>query len=167
MIIRSHTSLSALKDEIGHLSEGRGMANDDDEVTLPSIKSAPTIHDTPIKDEQPSKECTTKPEPKSAGRIRKNPNAPKRFKSSYILFFMAKQTEIKELLGKDANVSSISKKSAELWKHLNVEERAFWDEQAAADKARYNMEKLQFTGTWQIPWKRQKKDPSAPKRPMR
>lgn len=101
------------------------------------------------------------------GRIVKNPEAPKRFKSSYILFFMAKQAEIKEQLGKDADMSSISKKSSELWRKLPPEERAIWDEKAAADKARYNMEKLQYTGPWQVPWKRQKKDPSAPKRPMR
>ena len=47
--------------------------------------------------------------------MRKAPHAPKRFKSSYICFFMAKQGEIKEALGDDANVSSISKRSAEMW----------------------------------------------------
>ena len=63
--------------------------------------------------------------PRGAGRkrkgkrdpqaMRKAPHAPKRFKSSYICFFMAKQGEIKEALGEDANVSSISKRSAEMW----------------------------------------------------
>jgi HMG (high mobility group) box len=101
------------------------------------------------------------------GRIRKSPDAPKRFKSSYILFFMAKQADIKKDLGKGANVSAVSKKSAELWKNLSPEERAVWEEKAAVDKARYNIEKLQYTGPWQVPWKRRKKDPSAPKRPMR
>ena len=80
---------------------------------------------------------------------------------------MAKQAEIKQELGDRANVSNISKRSAELWKNLSKEERAVWDKQAAQDKARYNMEKEAYTGPWQIPWKRQKKDPSAPKRPMR
>ena len=37
--------------------------------------------------------------------LRKAPGAPKRFKSSYILFFMAKQKEIKEELGEGASVS--------------------------------------------------------------
>jgi HMG (high mobility group) box len=101
------------------------------------------------------------------GRIRKSPDAPKRFKSSYILFFMAKQADIKKDLGEGANVSAVSKKSAELWKNLSREERAVWEEKAAEDKARYNTEKVQYTGPWQVPWKRRKKDPSAPKRPMR
>lgn len=47
--------------------------------------------------------------------LRKAPQAPKRFKSSYICFFMAKQPEIKEELGKNATVTEISKRSAEMW----------------------------------------------------
>lgn len=47
--------------------------------------------------------------------LRKAPQAPKRFKSSYICFFMAKQPEIKEELGENASVAAISKRSAELW----------------------------------------------------
>jgi hypothetical protein len=39
--------------------------------------------------------------------LRKAPQAPKRFKSSYIMFFMAKQTEIKSELGPGAAVSLI------------------------------------------------------------
>lgn len=42
---------------------------------------------------------------RDASRIRKPPEAPKRFKSSYILFFMAKQKEIKEELGEGVSVS--------------------------------------------------------------
>jgi hypothetical protein len=41
--------------------------------------------------------------------------APKRFKSSYICFFMAKQPEIKDSLGDKATVTEISKRSAEMW----------------------------------------------------
>ena len=37
--------------------------------------------------------------------LRKAPQAPKRFKSSYIMFFMAKQDEIKAELGPGAAVS--------------------------------------------------------------
>lgn len=37
--------------------------------------------------------------------LRKAPGAPKRFKSSYILFFMSKQSEIKLELGSRASVS--------------------------------------------------------------
>lgn len=100
------------------------------------------------------------------GALRKAPNAPKRFKSSYICFFMAKQSEIKNELGDQATVSNISKRSAEMWKTLSAEERGHWNEVADKDKERYNMEKALYTGPWQVPWKRAKKDPSAPKRPM-
>jgi len=98
--------------------------------------------------------------------LRKAPQAPKRFKSSYICFFMARQPQIKDSLGDKATVTEISKRSAEMWRNLPTEERSHWDEVAAKDKQRYMVEKASYTGPWQVPWKRAKKDPSAPKRPM-
>jgi HMG (high mobility group) box len=53
-----------------------------------------------------------------------------------------------------------------MWKNLSAEERAMWDDVAAKDKQRYMVEKAMYNGPWQVPWKRVKKDPSAPKRPM-
>lgn len=103
---------------------------------------------------------------KDSSTLRKAPQAPKRFKSSYICFFMAKQPEIKRELGDKATVTEISKRSAQMWRSLPTEERAHWDEVAAKDKQRYLVEKASYTGPWQVPWKRAKKDPSAPKRPM-
>ena len=49
---------------------------------------------------------------------------------------------------------------------LSPDDRAYWDNIAAKDKQRYMVEKASYTGPWQVPWKRAKKDPSAPKRPM-
>lgn len=98
--------------------------------------------------------------------MRKAPQAPKRFKSSYICFFIAKQPEIKEELGEDANVASVSKRSAEMWKNLSLEERKYWEDVAQKDKQRYMVEKASYTGPWHVPYRRAKKDPSAPKRPM-
>ena len=98
---------------------------------------------------------------RDAHALRKAPQAPKRFKSSYICFFMAKQPEIKAELGEDANVTSVSKRSAEMWKNLPPEDRAHWDAVAAEDKRRYMSEKAAYTGPWQVPWKRVKKDPSG------
>ena len=51
-------------------------------------------------------------------------------------------------------------------RNLPADERAHWDDVAAKDKQRYMVEKASYTGPWQVPWKRAKKDPSAPKRPM-
>jgi HMG (high mobility group) box len=128
----------------------------------------PIFHDTFLGELYPEEPVLKKvaPRKKLAATLRKAPNAPKRFKSSYICFFMAKQPSIKEDLGADASVTNISKRSAELWKALSPEERAVWDDIAAQDKQRYMIEKSQYTGPWQVPWKRLKKDPSAPKRPM-
>jgi hypothetical protein len=112
---------------------------------------------------QPAKKGKKK---RDINALRKAPQAPKRFKSSYICFFMAKQNEIKEELGEKATVTAISKRSAEMWKHLPTEERTHWDDVAIKDKQRYMVEKASYTGPWQVPWKRAKKDPSAPKRPM-
>jgi hypothetical protein len=98
--------------------------------------------------------------------LRKAPQAPKRFKSSYICFFTTKQPGIKENLGDKATVTEISKRSAQMWKSLSQEDRAYWDDVAAKDKQRYMVEKASYTGPWQIPFKRAKKDPTAPKRPM-
>lgn len=53
-----------------------------------------------------------------------------------------------------------------MWRNLSGEDRAHWDDVAAKDKQRYMVEKASYTGPWQVPWKRAKKDPSAPKRPM-
>jgi len=50
-----------------------------------------------------------------AGSLLSFPKTPKRFKSSYICFFMAKQPEVKEELGEAATVMAISKRSAEMW----------------------------------------------------
>ena len=49
---------------------------------------------------------------------------------------------------------------------LSPEDRRYWDNVAAKDKQRYLAEKASYSGPWQIPYKRPKKDPSAPKRPM-
>jgi len=47
----------------------------------------------------------SKPKRKRESPLRKAPGAPKRFKSSYILFFMAHREEIKVELGQNASVS--------------------------------------------------------------
>jgi hypothetical protein len=51
----------------------------------------------------------------NAAQLKKAPQAPKRFKSSYICFFMAKRPEIKQELGTKASMTVISKRSAIMW----------------------------------------------------
>lgn len=110
---------------------------------------------------------TSRSRKRSSNRNKKAPGAPKRFKSSYICFFMAKRDDIKKELGDGASISAVSKRSAELWRALGAEDKAHWDAEAAKDKERYLAEKAVYTGPWTIPQhKRHKKDPTAPKRPM-
>lgn len=52
------------------------------------------------------------------------------------------------------------------WRNLTVQQRAFWDEEARNDKVRYVREKAEYKGPWNIPKRRAKKHPLAPKRPM-
>jgi len=99
-------------------------------------------------------------------KFRKAPQAPKRFKSSYIFFFTENQAKVKEQLGPQATVADVSRRSAELWRNLSEYERTYWEQLAAQDKERYLAEKSAYTGPWQVPHKRVKKSPSAPKRPM-
>jgi len=98
--------------------------------------------------------------------LRKAPQAPKRFKSSYICFFISKQAEFKKELGDTSTIAEISKLSGQKWKALPADVRNYWDDVAAKDKVRYMSEKASYTGPWQVPSKRAKKDPSAPKRSM-
>ena len=53
-----------------------------------------------------------------------------------------------------------------MWKTLSDVEKKYWDDVAEQDKQRFLQEKEMYTGSWHVPWKRAKKDPSAPKRPM-
>ena len=99
-------------------------------------------------------------------QFQKAPQAPKRFKSSYIFFFMENHAKTKAELGPSATFSDVSKRTAELWRKLTGQERAHWNEVAALDKERFLFEQSSYTGPWRVPNKRAKKDPSAPKRPM-
>ena len=52
-----------------------------------------------------STNVNVKPKRKRESTLRKAPGAPKRFKSSYIIFFMAQRESIKRELGSKASVS--------------------------------------------------------------
>lgn len=96
---------------------------------------------------------------------KKAPGAPKRFKSSYILFFMHIQDEVKRILPPGTHTAPVvSKKASELWRKLPVEDRLHWDAEAAKEKKRYIAEKESYKGPWLVPHTRAKKDPTAPKR---
>jgi HMG (high mobility group) box len=55
---------------------------------------------------------------------------------------------------------------SEAWRQLTPSERKVWDDLAARDKARFDVEKQMYQGPWKVAANRRTpKDPSAPKRP--
>jgi len=107
----------------------------------------------------------------SVVKLKKCPDAPKRFKSAFIIFSSEKHKEIKkELAAKgeaQKHTTDVAKLVSEAWRKLSSEERAVWDEKAREDKERYEMERVVYAGPWKVPANRRTpKDPSAPKRPM-
>lgn len=105
-------------------------------------------------------------------KYKKAPQAPRRFKSSYMFFSTKKHKEIREELsekgeGQKLSTTEVAKMVSQAWKALPEDEREKWEEMARQDKARYEMEKSMYTGPWKVPaTKRISKDPKAPKRPM-
>jgi len=109
--------------------------------------------------------------PRSAAKYKKAPDAPKRFKSAFIIFSAEKHKEIKKKLekeGRPEKTTDIAKLVSESWKSLPPGEREKWEQKAETDRARYEEEKATYKGPWKVPAqnKRSTKDPSAPKRPM-
>eukprot|EP00934_Nitzschia_sp_Nitz4_P006598 Nitzschia sp. Nitz4//scaffold191_size41780//39658//41064//NITZ4_007478-RA/size41780-augustus-gene-0.65-mRNA-1//1//CDS//3329540214//6588//frame0 len=105
-------------------------------------------------------------------KYKKAPQAPRRFKSSYMFFSTEKHKSIRRDLAEKGEVDKMSttdvaKMVSQAWKNLSNDEREEWEELARKDKARYEMEKAMYTGPWKVPAKRRsQKDPNAPKRPM-
>eukprot|EP00751_Fragilariopsis_kerguelensis_P031385 CAMPEP_0170911306 /NCGR_PEP_ID=MMETSP0735-20130129/3612_1 /TAXON_ID=186038 /ORGANISM="Fragilariopsis kerguelensis, Strain L26-C5" /LENGTH=413 /DNA_ID=CAMNT_0011308175 /DNA_START=137 /DNA_END=1378 /DNA_ORIENTATION=- len=91
-------------------------------------------------------------------KYKKAPQAPKRFKSSYMFFSTIKHKEIRtELIaniteeGQKIKTTDVAKLVSKAWKALPAEEREQWEEIARQDKARYEIEKLTYTGPWKVP----------------
>merc|ERR1712227_1117951 len=98
--------------------------------------------------------------------MKKNPDAPKRGKSVYILFSIERREIVKEQLGPDAKVQEIMKKVALDWRELPEEEKKPWEEKSVQDKARYDQELANYSGPLKIPNRRPKRLAGAPKRGM-
>jgi hypothetical protein len=98
--------------------------------------------------------------------LKKAPDAPKRFKSAYICYVMEKMDLVKANLPQDNKVTETMKVLANMWRTLPAGERQKYEDIAAADKSRYFAEMANYSGPMQVPNKRQKKPPGAPKRAM-
>eukprot|EP00542_Grammatophora_oceanica_P013837 CAMPEP_0194025798 /NCGR_PEP_ID=MMETSP0009_2-20130614/51_1 /TAXON_ID=210454 /ORGANISM="Grammatophora oceanica, Strain CCMP 410" /LENGTH=440 /DNA_ID=CAMNT_0038664107 /DNA_START=287 /DNA_END=1605 /DNA_ORIENTATION=- len=103
---------------------------------------------------------------KGQKKLKKAPGAPRRFKTAFIFFSTHKHKEIRQQLGPEKGkekTTTIAKMVSEAWKNISQEERTVWDDIAAKDKARYQLEKQMYKGPWQVP--DDGRDPMAPRRP--
>lgn len=131
---------------------------------------------------------------RSKKKFKKAPDAPKRFKSSFMFFSIQKHKEIRDKLAREGKsdqvrnsffddtdhnsalmliyfflkTTNIAQRISDEWWGMTPEDREVWEEMARKDKARYEIEKAEYQGPWTVPidGRRRKKDPSAPKRPM-
>jgi len=135
-----------------------------------------------------SKKATKKidKEKKERTRRKKDPNAPKRARSAYIIYCTKHRAAMKEE-NPDAKPSEIMAKLGEQWKTLSDDEKVPYQGEASTDKERYATEMKTYVPSEESPVKetkskkgkkngkekksrvskkRSKKDPDAPKRPM-
>ena len=92
---------------------------------------------------------------KRGGELQKGPPLPP--KSAFSCFFTA---EVRKGNCDKTEIEPIANK----FNDLPEEERHFWEQEALKDKERYSKQKLHYNG-WDLPKRRAKKDPRAPKRP--
>jgi hypothetical protein len=69
-------------------------------------------------------------------RAKKDPNAPKKPESSFMLFLASKREEIKAS-NPGISVSEVAKKGGELWKTISPEDKTVFEAKAAAAKDVY------------------------------
>ncbi|TGZ81401.1 Non-histone chromosomal protein 6 [Ascodesmis nigricans] len=93
----------------------------------------------------PKSERTRKAAPasKSAGKKKKDPNAPRRGLSAY-MFFANEQRENVRNENPGIAFGQVGKVLGERWKALNEKQRAPYEAKAAADKKRYEQEKAAY-----------------------
>lgn len=95
-------------------------------------------------------EVTSSKKQRKRKSFKKPPQAPRRFRSPYILFSVSKIAEYKAS-STNVQVTSMSRLIAKEWKALSDEERKKWDEAAREDKRRYDAETMLYRGPWQVP----------------
>ncbi|CAB3402660.1 unnamed protein product [Caenorhabditis bovis] len=109
---------------------GTGESEPDDEV--------PKKKKREVKEKKPKEEKEGKGK---KGKVKKDPNAPKRPSTAFMLWMNQNRSTIK----KDGDsVGETAKRAGEMWKTLDSSEKKKWDEKAAEDKARYESEMKEY-----------------------
>ncbi|CAJ0568087.1 unnamed protein product, partial [Mesorhabditis spiculigera] len=74
-------------------------------------------------------------------RAKKDPNAPKRYQSAYMIWLNENRSTIK----KDGDtVADTAKRGGELWKAMTEDDKKQWEEKSAKDKTRYEAEMAEW-----------------------
>jgi structure-specific recognition protein 1 len=73
--------------------------------------------------------------PKKAKRAKKDPNAPKRAQSAYMIWLAENRSRITK---PGMGVTDVAKKAGEEWRKLG--DKSKWEKQAAKEKERYDRE---------------------------
>jgi len=95
----------------------------------------------------------------------KNPKAPCRFRTCFILFWQHNQEKIRKTVPDGSwKAQRSAHKAGEIWHALPEKEKEPWREAARIDKIRFYAEKKEFNGDWKIFQIKKKKDPTAPKK---
>lgn len=81
-----------------------------------------------------------KPKKIKGGKAIKDPNAPKRAKSSYMFFTDYMRTKIRAKYPNDS-MGEVSKKLGKMWNSLTPKEKSKFEKMASKDKVRYQNEK--------------------------
>lgn len=85
----------------------------------------------------------TKATKADSGKKKKDPNAPKRGLSAYMFFANEQRDKVRED-NPGIKFGDVGKMLGEKWKELDAKQRAPYDAKAAADKKRYEDEKVAY-----------------------
>jgi structure-specific recognition protein 1 len=150
-----------------------GGSSDDDSDGDGEKKEKKKKKEKPVKKVKAEGGASPVKRKKATGKKKKDPNAPKRALSAYMIFSGAKRAELKETQP-DLDFKSIATEMGKAWRE--VEDKSEWDKKAAVEKARYDKEMEAYkppaaldssdddAGASKSPKKKARKDPNAPKK---
>jgi hypothetical protein len=127
--------------EVPEYSESRGVSN----VTAVEVDVKPKAKAKKRKSED-SEDSQKQPNKKKKDKKAKDPNAPKRNISAYMHYAKDTRDNVKASQP-GLTFGDISKVVSTNWKALSDQERAIWDEKAAADKVRYQKDLAEYEAT--------------------
>lgn len=104
----------------------------------------------------------------STSKKKKDPNAPKKPLTSYILFSNEVRKDVEKKLnrkGKDFKTTDITRKIGEMWRGLSENDKKPYKDKAEKDKKRYKKEMESYTPSEEYAQPSKKKERTGPKRP--